>query len=402
VKTERRSFLKTAVASGAGLLTAAAAESGAGKGAVIKKIDVFPTSVEFRHTFVIGRGKVGTAGQGGRYVFVRVESADGRVGWGETNTIPSWSYETLESVTSTIRNYLAPIVLNRSPFDQVYFQKQFDERLTPAVSQGFPFAKSAVLTATLDLAGQITGLPLHRFFGGKVRDKIELTYALSIDTPQAMADVARSYPFVKCFKLKVAGDEKADAARVRTVIEARPDADIWLDANQSYRPIHMETFLRSIAGLEQVRALEQPVPSVDWFGMKRVRERSQLPIAMDEGCFSSYDVARLARMEAGDLVVLKVAKSAGLWGCQRSAIVAEANGLGLLGSGLTETGVGLTAAIHLFSTLELQLPPELNGPEFLTDLMVDGLEIQGATVIVPDGPGLGIKVKEDKIRANAI
>ena len=402
MKTERRSFLKTAVASGAGLLTAAAAESGAGKGAVIKKIDVFPTSVEFRHTFVIGRGKVGTAGQGGRYVFVRVESADGRVGWGETNTIPSWSYETLESVTSTIRNYLAPIVLNRSPFDQVYFQKQFDERLTPAVSQGFPFAKSAVLTATLDLAGQITGLPLHRFFGGKVRDKIELTYALSIDTPQAMADVARSYPFVKCFKLKVAGDEKADAARVRTVIEARPDADIWLDANQSYRPIHMETFLRSIAGLEQVRALEQPVPSVDWFGMKRVRERSQLPIAMDEGCFSSYDVARLARMEAGDLVVLKVAKSAGLWGCQRSAIVAEANGLGLLGSGLTETGVGLTAAIHLFSTLELQLPPELNGPEFLTDLMVDGLEIQGATVIVPDGPGLGIKVKEDKIRANAI
>jgi len=402
VKTERRSFLKTAIASGAGLLTAAAAESGAAKGVVIKKVDVFPTSVEFKHTFVIGRGKVGTAGQGGRYVFVRVESADGHVGWGETNTIPSWSYETLESVTSTIRNYLAPIVLNRSPFDQVYFQKQFDERLTPAVSQGFPFAKSAILTATLDLAGQITGLPLHRFFGGKLRDKIELTYALSIDTPQTMADVARSYPFVKCFKLKVAGDEKVDAARVRTVIEARPDADIWLDANQSYRPIHMETFLRSIASLEQVRALEQPVPSVDWFGMKRVRERSQLPIAMDEGCFSSYDVARLARMEAGDLVVLKVAKSAGLWGCQRSAIVAEANGLGLLGSGLTETGVGLIAAIHLYSTLELQLPPELNGPEFLTDLMVDGLEIQGATVTVPDGPGLGIKVKEDKIRANAI
>jgi muconate cycloisomerase len=127
--------------------------------------------------------------------------------------------------------------------------------------------------------------------------------------------------------------------------------------------------------------------------MKRVRERSALPIALDEGCFSSYDVARLARMEAGDLVVLKAAKSAGLWGCQRSAMVAEANGLGLLGSGLTETGVGLTASIHLFSTLELQL---------LADLMVDGLEIQGATVTVPDGPGLGIKVREDKIRANAI
>src|SRR6266849_8760882 len=404
MRTERRTFLKSALLSGAALSPglAMAQQKVPEKGSIIKKVEVLPTSVEFKHTFVIGRGQVGAAGQGGRYAYVRVESADGRVGWGETNTIPSWSYETLESVTSTIRNYLAPIVMDRSPFEQTYFQKQFDERLTPAVSQGFPFAKSAVLTATLDLAGQITGLPLHRFFGGKLRDKIELTYALSIDTPQAMADVARSYPFVKCFKLKVAGDEKLDAARVRTVIEARPDADIWLDANQSYRPIHMETFLRSIASLEQVRALEQPVPSVDWFGMKRVRERSQLPIAMDEGCFNSYDVARLARMEAGDLVVLKVAKAAGLWGCQRSAIVADANGLGLLGSGLTESGVALTAAIHLYSTMDLLLPPELNGPEFLSDLMVEGLKIDGCTVTVPDGPGLGIKVNEAKIRAQAI
>ena len=151
-------------------------------------------------------------------------------------------------------------MLNRSPFDQVYFQKQFDKRLTPAVSQGFPFAKSSVLTATLDLAGQITGLPLHRFFGGKVRDKIELTYALSIDTPQALADVARSYPFVKCFKLKVAGEPKIDTARVRAVIEARPDADIWLDANQSYQPIHIETFLRSINGMAQVLYRESELP----------------------------------------------------------------------------------------------------------------------------------------------
>lgn len=380
----------------------AAPDRASDAGSLIKKVEVFPTSVEFKHTFVIGRGQVGAAGQGGRYVFVRVESADGRVGWGETNTIPSWSYETLESVVSTIRNYLAPIVLNRSAFDQVHFQKQFDERLTPAVSQGFPFAKSAILTATLDLAGQIAGLPLHRFFGGKTRDKIELCYALSIDTPRIMAEAAASYPYVTCFKLKVAGDPKADTERVEAVAKARPDIDIWLDANQSYRPIYMETFLKNIEGMKQVRCLEQPVKSVDWFGMKRVRDRSPLPIALDEGCFNSYDVARLARMEAGDLVVLKVAKASGLWGCQRSAIVAEACGLGLLGSGLTETGVGLLAALHLYSTLELLLPPELNGPEFLGNLMVDGVQIDGCTVTIPDAPGLGVKVREDLIRAQAI
>jgi muconate cycloisomerase len=106
-------------------------------------------------------------------------------------------------------------------------------------------------------------------------------------------------------------------------------------------------------------------------------------------------------MEACDLVVLKLAKSGGVWGCQRSAIVAEANGLGLLGSGLTEAGIGFAASIHLYSTLDLVLPPELNGPKFLADLFVDGLIIRENTVTVPDGPGLGVRVREDAIRSHA-
>lgn len=398
--TPRRDFLTATAA--AAVPAALSAAQAMGKGPLIRKVEVFPTAVPFAQTFVIGSGPVGSSGGAGRYAYVRVEAEDGQVGWGETNTLPTWSYETLESVVSTVRHHLAPVLIGRSPFDQAYFQKQFDERLMPPISHGFPFAKSAALTATLDLAGKIAGLPLHRFFGGRMHDKIELCYALSIDTPEAMARFAARYQHVKCFKLKVAGDAGLDDRRVRAVVEARPDADIWLDANQSYRPIHLESFLKKIEGIAQIKCLEQPVKSVDWLGMKRARDRSPLPIALDEGCFSSYDVARLARMEAGDLVVLKVAKSGGLWGCQRSATVAEANGLGLLGSGLTESGVGLTAAIHLYSTMDLLLPPELNGPEFLADLMVDGLTIEGAAVTVPDAPGLGVRVKEDRIRAAAI
>ena len=72
------------------------------------------------------------------------------------------------------------------------------------------------------------------------------------------------------------------------------------------------------------------------------------------------------------------------------------------GSGLTEAGIGLAASIHLYSTLDLVLPPELNGPRFLADLFVDGLTIRDNTVKVPDGPGLGIEVKEKVIRNHAI
>jgi muconate cycloisomerase len=395
---ERRNILKTALLApfpGLGQRTGTKADT-------IRKVEAIPAHVPYRSTFVIGRGLVATGGQHGTYVYVRVESDGGQTGWGETIALPTWSYETAESIVSTVQKHLAPIVIGRSAFEQAYFQKEFDERLTPAVSQGFPFAKAALQIATLDLAARAAGLPVHRFLGGRIHDRIELSFALSIDRPEAMAQAAQSLEGVRCFKVKVAGDPWLDADRVRAVAKARPDADLWIDANQSYRPMHLETFLKRIDSIEKVRCLEQPVKSTDWLGLKRARQQSRIPLAVDEGCFSAYDVARLARMEACDLVVLKVAKSAGLFGCQRSAVVAEANGLGLLGSGLTEAGIGLAASIHLYSTMDLLLPPELNGPRFLAELFIEGLEIRGNRVTVPDGPGLGVTVKEDAIRAHAL
>lgn len=380
----------------------AAAREGARSGEVIRKVEAIAARVPYRDTFVIGRGLVASGGQFGQYVYVRVESSGGQVGWGETIALPSWSYETVESIVSTVEKYLAPIVLNRSPFDQEWFGKQFDERLTPAISHGFPFAKSAVQIAVLDLAAQIAGLPLHRMLGGKVHDRLDLCFAVSIDTPKGMAEAAAALRAVRCLKVKVSGEPEIDAERLHAVAEARPDAALWIDANQSYRPVNLETFLKRIEGVGQVRCLEQPVPSVDWLGMRRARERTNLPIAVDEGCFNAYDVARLARMEACDLVVLKVAKAAGPRSCLRSAAVAQASGLGLLGSGLTEAGIGFAASVHVFSTLDLLLPPELNGPRFLADLMVEGLDIRDGAVRVPDEPGLGVRVREDAIRRLAI
>ena len=48
------------------------------------------------------------------------------------------------------------------------------------------------------------------------------------------------------------------------------------------------------------------------------------------------------------------------------------------------------------------IPPELNGVQFLNDMLVSGLEVEGATARVPDGPGLGVQVDEEAIRALAV
>ena len=370
--------------------------------AIIRTVEAIPARVPFRRSFVIGRGAVGAAGSDGEHVFVRIELEDGRVGWGECRALPSWAPETVETITTTIRRYLAPLLVGRSPWEWHALRAAIAQTITPAVSHGQPFACAAIEIAVHDLQGQLAGVPIWALLGGRVRRIVPLTYALSIASPEEMAAQAAEAPECGCLKVKIAGDPAADAARIRTIAAARPDATLWLDANQSYAPANLVPLVQAIRDVPQIFCLEQPVASTDWFGMRQARQRSPWPVAVDEGCFSAEDVARVARLDAAELLVLKVCKSGGLRGAVASATVARALGLGLLGSGLTESGIGFAAAIHLFATIETLLPPELNGVQFLESMWVEGLTIEGACVRVPEAPGLGVRVDEAAIRAHAL
>lgn len=368
----------------------------------IAHVDVYPTAVGMKDIFNIGTGFVGDPGSAGDHVFVKLTTDDGYVGWGEQRALPSWSYETTESITTTVRHHIAPLLLGRDPLNLNQIQESIYQTLKPAVSNGHPFAKAAVDIALHDLQGKILEVPLHTLFGGKRHDTLPLCYALSIDTPEIMGLKAKALAPCSCFKVKVAGTPAADEERLRAVHEAAPDAKLWIDANQSYTPTNALELLKRVADIREIYCMEQPVASQDWFGMKRVREDASIPIAIDEGCFTYFDLAKIARLECADAVVLKVCKSGGLNACLKSVPIAEANSLELLGSGLTEAGIGFIASVHLFSTLDLVLPAELNAPAFLETMAVRGIHIHDHVVTVPDGPGLGVTPDEDYIKANVL
>src|SRR6185503_10387380 len=103
-----------------------------------------------------------------------------------------------------------------------------------------------------DLQGKIAGQPVHALLGGKVRSKVPLTYALSIAPPEQMAAQAAAYPECGCFKIKVAGEPEQDTTRVLAISEARPDADLWLDANQAYSPAVLVQLLNQIRDVPRI------------------------------------------------------------------------------------------------------------------------------------------------------
>ena len=49
--------------------------------------------------------------EGKRVILVKLTADDGTVGWGEAGPSRRWSYETLETAESSIRDYFIPVLL---------------------------------------------------------------------------------------------------------------------------------------------------------------------------------------------------------------------------------------------------------------------------------------------------
>lgn len=367
----------------------------------IVSVETFCVPVTFKHNFVLGSGSVGAAGAGGDVVFVKITTDCGTVGWGEQRALPNWSYETVETIAVVIERYLAPLLTQLSPFDVELFHAQANSLLSPSVSNGFPFARAAVDIAMHDAAGKIAGLPVHALLGGKVVSELKLCSAIGVDSAPAMAARAMESSDYHAYKIKISGDVARDTLAIQAVADAVDGKPLWLDANQSYQPSGMLALLKNIADVPNLRCVEQPVASTNWAGMQTLRASMTVPLAIDEGSFTATDLARNIALNTADMVVIKICKAGGIRNALKTAHVAGANGIEILASGLTDCGIGFAASLHLFSLMSLALPAELNGPELLADLYVEGLDITNAVATVPSGSGLGVTVDEERIRFEA-
>ncbi|MDI6782766.1 MAG: enolase C-terminal domain-like protein [bacterium] len=103
---------------------------------------------------------------------------------------------------------------------------------------------------------------------------------------------------------------------------------------------------------------------------------------------------QLIKLKALDMLVIKVSKMGGLWYAQQCIRIAQDAGIGLLGSGLTETRFGLTASAQLYAAYGIKNPVDLNGPQFLAEDVVEEneLKIENGVVELPQRAGIGVEL----------
>lgn len=334
------------------------------------------------------------------FVFVRLETRDGLVGWGEAACLggPTWSEESAESIAPTIERYIAPWLTGRDATGVESLRGEMARRI-----QGNPFARAAVEMALWDLNGRALGVPVHRLLGGKVRDRVPLSWSLAVASPEdelreAKEKAARGH---RIFKIKTAARPvHEDVARIRALREGLgPEVRLRVDANQGW---DRATALRAIRAMEpyDLDFVEQPVPRWDLDGMAQTGRSVNVPVMADESCFTPQDAMAIARLGGVSILGLKLTKSAGLLGSMAIARIAEAAGLGCYVGCMIETSLGTAAYLHVaLAAAPVTWGCELFGPLLLTgDVVRKPVEYADGCILALDGPGLGVDVDEAALK----
>src|SRR5437016_2913066 len=201
----------------------------------IARIETFPMNYPTVGWFKFLEGPKGRPA-GRASVVIKITADNGAVGWGQSVPAHRWSYETRETVQTTIANYLAPELVGLDPFDEDAVRAAIDKIIAPSFSTGQPICKAGVGLALFDLTGKLLGQSAAQRWNKSGRDKITLSWTVNVrslaEAETAIAEgQARGYPH---FNVKVAPDPKFDLELCRTVKRLAPEGLHWVDANGGY------------------------------------------------------------------------------------------------------------------------------------------------------------------------
>ncbi|PSL01878.1 glucarate dehydratase [Haloactinopolyspora alba] len=270
---------------------------------------------------------------------------------------------------------------------------------------------AAVEFACLDLQGRHLGVPVHELLGGRVRDRVPFASYLffrypapdgsgEVRTPEQLVEHARELKQQHGFTVhKLKGGVFApeyELSCYRALAEAFPDDRLRHDPNAALSPEDGIRFAKGIEGLNN-DYVEDPTYGLN--GLRRVRERTTVPIATNTVVVNFEQLAANVRDPAVDIILLDTTFWGGIRACVRAAGVCETFQLGVAVHSSGELGIQLATMLHLGAVVpNLSFAADAHY-HHLADDVVDGgmFSYRDGAIDVPSGPGLGVTLDRDKV-----
>ena len=335
------------------------------------KLSARKATIGLAETFVISRSSQDSAD----VVYVELEH-DGVTGYGEAAPIERYG----QSADSALA-YLGGLTDELG--DDPWALEEIETRLPP----GEPAARSAIDAALHDLQGKLAEQPVWRLLGLQ-REGPPTSWTIWLGDPGDMATRTQAVEGrFKRLKLKLGGGDGLDVERVQAV-RSVTDLPLMVDVNEAWS---LDEALEALPQLKElgVEYCEQPLPASDTDGPD-LKERSPLPIFVDEDCHVAADVPGCADRAHG--VNIKLAKSGGIREAIRIAHVARALGLGVMLGCMNESGLAIAAGAQIASLCD---HVDLDGNLLLRHDPWPGVELVDGVQLPSDSPGLGVQAVPD-------
>lgn len=348
-----------------------------------------------------------------RWCFVKISTDEGISGWGEP---------VLEGRAATVAAMVAEMADELIGRDPRRIQDHWTVLYRGAFYRGGGIHMSALAgidQALWDIAGKALGVPVHAMLGGQQRDRIRVYSWIGGDRPADTAAMARACADRGFTAVKMNATEelqfldshaKVDAviARVQAIRDALgPDFGIGIDFHgRVHRP--MAKVLARELDPYRLMFLEEPVLSEHAEALAEIARHTATPIALGERLYSRWDFKAILAAGHVDILQPDPSHAGGITETYRIAAMAEAHDVAIalhcpLGPIALAANLQLDAVCYNAFIQEQSLGIHYNQGSDLLDYLTDPgvFDYQDGFVAIPQSPGLGIEVNEDRVRRAA-
>jgi L-alanine-DL-glutamate epimerase-like enolase superfamily enzyme len=329
---------------------------------------------------------------------VRVTTDEGIVGYGESHAPIA-----PEVSAAIITHLLAPLLLGENPLatDRLWEKMYASMRIRGHHTGFMSEAMAGIDIALWDIAGKATGLPIHLLMGGGYHDKVRVYQShLPVLDIEEMVEIARHHAAVGFHGIKVSGGVGADVD-IRNIERIREnvggDIALMLDTAGVY---NLPTALKVGRALERndVLYIEDPLPPEDHDGYAQLCRTLDVAVAMGETEATRYQFSRRLEQGGVDVVLPDICRAAGLTECRKIAMLADVHNVRLCPHNSVCSAVHHAASLQLCAAIPNFLMYEFwAGHNPIMDIITTPLVPERGYLDVPQGPGLGIEIDEDKL-----
>jgi galactonate dehydratase len=337
-----------------------------------------------------------------RCLLVRVYTDSGIVGTGEAGL---WAHHKM--VYDAI-NELSEYYVGKDP-GRIEHHFQVVSRDTHFQGAVLSAAMSAIDIALWDILGKSVGKPVHELLGGKCRDKVKVFAGVSGATLDERAESARqsveqgytslrTVPFFDGFEQQPPSKAISDAVEIVRVIRESVgyEIDLGVEIHRNFTKAEVVVFGNAVMPY-RLLYLEDPLAPQSTDSLRYVAAHVNIPIAAGERSYSMYQFKEIIDTGAVSLIRTDLSLAGGFTQVKKIAALAESAFIGvfphLMGSPVNmATYVQLDAAIPNYFLQEAY-----PAADRLNEILEEPLVRDGGYVVVPDRPGIGIEIREEKL-----